>query len=200
MFGELNEQQAEYLEDIRSSGTHLLTLINDILDLSKIEAGRMELEAQPFDLPAALDNALTLIRERASRHGLRLDVTVDPQLGEVKGEERKVKQVLLNLLSNAVKFTPEGGKISLSAALKDGMAEISVADTGVGIARDDQEAIFEEFRQVGSDYARKREGTGLGLALARRLVALHGGKLWVESEPGKGSTFTFTLPVSGHGG
>jgi signal transduction histidine kinase len=200
MFGEVNSKQEEYLNDILSSGKHLLSLINDILDLSKIEAGRMELEAQPFDLPAAFDNALTLIRERASRHGLKLDVTVDPRLGEVKGEERKVKQVLLNLLSNAVKFTPEGGKISLSAALKDGMAEISVADTGVGIARDDQEAIFEEFRQVGSDYARKREGTGLGLALARRLVALHGGKLWVESEPGKGSTFTFTLPVSGHGG
>ena len=108
--------------------------------------------------------------------------------------------MLLNLLSNAVKFTPEGGKISLSASLNDGMAEISVADTGVGIAPEDQEAIFEEFRQVGSDYARKREGTGLGLALARRLVARHGGKLWVESEPGKGSTFTFTLPVSGHGG
>ncbi|PYM72152.1 MAG: hypothetical protein DME10_13700 [Candidatus Rokuibacteriota bacterium] len=200
MFGEVNPKQEEYLNDILSSGKHLLSLINDILDLSKIEAGRMELESQPFDLPAALDNALTLIRERAARHGLRLEVTVDPGLGEVKGEERKVKQVLLNLLSNAVKFTPEGGKISLSASLNDGMAEISVTDTGVGIAREDQEAIFEEFRQVGSDYARKREGTGLGLALARRLVALHGGKLWVESEPGKGSTFTFTLPVSGHGG
>jgi signal transduction histidine kinase len=200
MFGEVNPKQEEYLNDILSSGKHLLSLINDILDLSKIEAGRMELESQPFDLPAALDNALTLIRERAARHGLRLEVTVDPGLGEVKGEERKVKQVLLNLLSNAVKFTPEGGKISLSASLNDGMAEISVTDTGVGIAPEDQEAIFEEFRQVGSDYARKREGTGLGLALARRLVALHGGKLWVESEPGKGSTFTFTLPVSGHGG
>jgi signal transduction histidine kinase len=200
MFGDLNEKQDEYLKDIHASGQHLLSLINDILDLSKIEAGRMELESQPFDLPAALDNALTLIRERAARHGLRLEVTVDPGLGEVKGEERKVKQVLLNLLSNAVKFTPEGGKISLSASLNDGMAEISVTDTGVGIAPEDQEAIFEEFRQVGSDYARKREGTGLGLALARRLVALHGGKLWVESEPGKGSTFTFTLPVSGHGG
>jgi signal transduction histidine kinase len=200
MFGEVNPKQEEYLNDILSSGKHLLSLINDILDLSKIEAGRMELESQPFDLPAALDNALTLIRERAARHGLRLEVTVDPGLGEVKGEERKVKQVLLNLLSNAVKFTPEGGKISLSASLNDGMAEISVADTGVGIAPEDQEAIFEEFRQVGSDYARKREGTGLGLALARRLVTLHGGRLWVESEPGKGSTFTFTLPVSGHGG
>ncbi len=199
MFGEVNPKQEEYLTDILSSGKHLLSLINDILDLSKIEAGRMELEAQPFDLPGALDNALTLIRERAARHGLKLQVTVDPRLGEVKGEERKVKQVLLNLLSNAVKFTPEGGKISIAAHLKDGMAEVSVADTGVGIAPEDQEAIFEEFRQVGTDYARKREGTGLGLALARRLVELHGGKLWVQSEPGQGSTFTFTLPVSAHG-
>jgi signal transduction histidine kinase len=199
MFGEVNPKQQEYLNDILSSGKHLLSLINDILDLSKIEAGRMELEAEPFDLPAALDNALTLIRERASRHGLKLEVTVDPRLGEVKGEERKVKQVLLNLLSNAVKFTPEGGKISLAAHLRDGMAEISVADTGVGIAQEDQETIFEEFRQVGTDYARKREGTGLGLALARRLVELHGGKLWVQSEPGQGSTFTFSLPVSAHG-
>jgi len=199
MFGDVNPKQEEYLNDILSSGKHLLSLINDILDLSKIEAGRMELEAAPFDLPGALDNALTLIRERASRHGLKLEVTVDPRLGEVKGEERKVKQVLLNLLSNAVKFTPEGGKISLAAHLKDGMAEISVADTGVGIAQEDQEAIFEEFRQVGTDYARKREGTGLGLALARRLVELHGGKLWVQSVPGQGSTFTFTLPVSAHG-
>jgi signal transduction histidine kinase len=199
MFGEVNPKQEEYLTDILSSGKHLLSLINDILDLSKIEAGRMELEAQPFDLPGALDNALTLIRERAARHGLKLEVTVDPRLGEVKGEERKVKQVLLNLLSNAVKFTPEGGKISIAAHLKDGMAEVSVADTGVGIAQEDQEAIFEEFRQVGTDYARKREGTGLGLALARRLVELHGGKLWVQSEPGQGSTFTFTLPVSAHG-
>jgi len=199
MFGEVNPKQEEYLTDILSSGKHLLSLINDILDLSKIEAGRMELEAQPFDLPGALDNALTLIRERAARHGLKLQVTVDPRLGEVKGEERKVKQVLLNLLSNAVKFTPEGGKISIAAHLKDGMAEVSVADTGVGIAQEDQEAIFEEFRQVGTDYARKREGTGLGLALARRLVELHGGKLWVQSEPGQGSTFTFTLPVSAHG-
>jgi signal transduction histidine kinase len=199
MFGEVNPKQEEYLTDILSSGKHLLSLINDILDLSKIEAGRMELEAEPFDLPGALDNALTLIRERASRHGLKVEVAVDPRLGEVKGEERKVKQVLLNLLSNAVKFTPEGGKISIAAHLKDGMAEVSVADTGVGIAPEDQEAIFEEFRQVGTDYARKREGTGLGLALARRLVELHGGKLWVQSEPGQGSTFTFTLPVSAHG-
>ena len=195
MFGEINPKQEEYLQDILSSGKHLLSLINDILDLSKIEAGRMELEAQPFDLPAALDNALTLIRERAARNSIGLVVHVDPGIGEIMADERKIKQVLLNLLSNAVKFTPEGGKITMSAALNGAAVEVSVADTGIGIAAEDQQAIFEEFRQVGSDYARKREGTGLGLALARRLVELHGGTLAVASEPGKGSTFTFTIPV-----
>ncbi|HEV2055185.1 MAG TPA: GAF domain-containing protein [Methylomirabilota bacterium] len=199
MFGEVNPKQEEYLNDILSSGKHLLSLINDILDLSKIEAGRMELEAQAFDLPAALDNALTLIRERAARHSIRLEVHVDPAIGEVVADERKVKQVLLNLLSNAVKFTPEGGKIIVSATLNGEAVGVSVADTGVGIAAGDQETIFEEFRQVGDDYARKREGTGLGLALARRLVELHGGTLSVQSELGKGSTFTFTIPVRAHG-
>jgi len=199
MFGEVNPKQEEYLNDILSSGKHLLSLINDILDLSKIEAGRMELEAQAFDLPAALDNALTLIRERAARHSIGLVVHVDPAIGEVVADERKVKQVLLNLLSNAVKFTPEGGKITMSAALNGEAVAVSVADTGIGIAAGDQEAVFEEFRQVGDDYARKREGTGLGLALARRLVELHGGTLSLESELGKGSTFTFTIPVRAHG-
>ena len=194
MFGEVNPKQEEYLNDILSSGKHLLSLINDILDLSKIEAGRMELEAQAFDLPSALDNALTLIRERAARHSIGLEVHVDPRIGEVVADERKIKQVLLNLLSNAVKFTPEGGKITMSAALNGGAVAVSVADTGIGIAAEDQEAVFEEFRQVGDDYARKREGTGLGLALARRLVELHGGTLSLESELGKGSTFTFTIP------
>jgi len=199
MFGEVNPKQEEYLNDILSSGRHLLSLINDILDLSKIEAGRMELEAQPFDLPAALDNALTLIRERAARHSIGLEIHVDSRIGEVVADERKVKQVLLNLLSNAVKFTPEGGKITMSAALNGEAVAVSVADTGIGIAPEDHEAVFEEFRQVGDDYARKREGTGLGLALARRLVELHGGTLALESELGKGSTFTFTIPVRAHG-
>jgi len=199
MFGEVNPKQEEYLNDILSSGKHLLSLINDILDLSKIEAGRMELEAQAFDLPSALDNALTLIRERAARHSIGLEVHVDPRIGEVVADERKVKQVLLNLLSNAVKFTPEGGKITMSAGLNGDAVAVSVADTGIGIAAEDQEAVFEEFRQVGDDYARKREGTGLGLALARRLVELHGGTLSLHSELGKGSTFTFTIPVRAHG-
>jgi signal transduction histidine kinase len=195
MFGELNEKQAEYLQDIFSSGRHLLSLINDILDLSKIEAGRMELELTAFDLPTALANALTLIQERASRHGIALDLTVDKVLGDFVGDERKIKQILLNLLSNAVKFTPEGGRVNVRAMPADGFVEIAVSDTGIGIAPEDQEVIFEEFRQVGSDYAQKREGTGLGLTLTRKFIEMHGGKIWVKSEVGKGSTFTFTLPV-----
>jgi GAF domain-containing protein/anti-sigma regulatory factor (Ser/Thr protein kinase) len=196
MFGDLNEKQDEYLKDIYSSGQHLLSLINDILDLSKIEAGRMELAPAPFHLPSALDNAVTLVKERASRHGITLQVDVDPELGEIVGDERKVKQVLLNLLSNAVKFTPEGGRISLKAGRRDGAVAIAVTDTGVGIAPEDQGAIFEEFRQVGHDETRKQEGTGLGLTLAKKFVELHGGRIWVQSEPGRGSTFTFTLPAS----
>jgi GAF domain-containing protein len=194
MFGELNEKQAEYTDDILSSGRHLLSLINEILDLSKVEAGRMELELATFDLPLAIDNARTFVRERAIKHGINLDVTVDERLGDFVGDERKIKQVLLNLLSNAVKFTPEGGRIGINARQTDGSVEISVSDTGIGIAPEDQAKIFEEFRQVGSDYAHKTEGTGLGLTLAKKFVELHGGKIWVESEVGKGSTFSFTLP------
>jgi signal transduction histidine kinase len=194
MFGELNDKQDEYLKDIHASGQHLLSLINDILDLSKIEAGRMELELTDFDLPTAIENALTLVRERAGRRGIALHQIVDQQLGQVRADERKIKQVLLNLLSNALKFTPEGGRVDVRAGLVNGLAEISVADTGVGIAPDDQEAIFEEFRQVGTA-AKKVEGTGLGLALSRKFVELHGGRIWVESQVGVGSTFTFTIPI-----
>jgi signal transduction histidine kinase len=194
MFGELNEKQAEYTDDILSSGRHLLSLINEILDLSKVEAGRMELELATFDLPLAIENARTFVRERATKHGINLDVTVDERLGEFVGDERKIKQILLNLLSNAVKFTPEGGRIGINARQADGSVEISVSDTGIGIAPEDQPKIFEEFRQVGSDYVHKIEGTGLGLTLAKKFVELHGGKIWVKSEVGKGSTFTFTLP------
>ncbi|HEY5636075.1 MAG TPA: ATP-binding protein [Burkholderiales bacterium] len=194
-FGELTDKQAEYVKDIHASGRHLLSLINDILDLSKIEAGRMDLDLAEFDLPAAIDNALTLVRERAQRHGLALSRELDPALGTVRADERKLKQILLNLLSNAVKFTPEGGSVSVHAKPINGMIEVAVTDTGVGIAPEDQAAVFEEFKQVGNDYTRKGEGTGLGLSLTKRFVELHGGELRLESTPGKGSTFTFTLPV-----
>jgi GAF domain-containing protein len=194
MFGELNEKQEEYLKDIYASGTHLLSLINDILDLSKIEAGRMELELTDFHLPTALDSALTLVRERAGRRSIALQMNVDSRLGQIQADERKVRQVVLNLLSNAIKFTPEGGRIEVGAVPKAGLVEVSVSDTGVGIAPEDQEAVFEEFRQVGTA-DKKVEGTGLGLTLCRKFVELHGGRIWVKSEVGVGSTFTFTIPV-----
>ena len=196
MFGEINDKQAEYLADILESGRHLLSLINDILDLSKIEAGRMDLEATDFDLPSAIENMLMLVRERAERRAIVLARTIDEHLGMMHGDERKVKQVLLNLLSNALKFTPEGGRIDVRAAVRDGTAEISVTDTGVGIAPEDLEAVFEEFRQVGTA-AKKVEGTGLGLAISRKFIELHGGRIWVKSQVGTGSTFAFTLPLNG---
>jgi signal transduction histidine kinase len=200
MFGEVNEKQAEYLQDILSSGRHLLSLINDILDLSKVEAGRLELELGRFHLPTALDNALTLVRERATRHGITLTQTVAAGVGDIVADERKVKQILLNLLSNAVKFTPEGGRIGVTATAAEDVITIAVSDTGIGIAPEDQAAIFEEFRQVGRDDARKQEGTGLGLTLAKKFVELHGGRIWVQSQLGQGSTFTFTLPFGPGGG
>ncbi|MGH2362858.1 MAG: sensor histidine kinase [bacterium] len=194
LLGQLDAKQLEYMRDIHSSGHHLLSLINDILDLSKVEAGRMELSVSSFSLPIALENAVTLVRERANRHGLALELDIDERLGEFVADERKFKQIVLNLLSNSVKFTHEGGKVGIRAKPNEDGVEVSVNDTGVGIAPEDHQAIFEEFRQVGSDYTKKREGTGLGLTLTRKFVEMHGGRIWVQSELGKGSTFTFTLP------
>ena len=154
----------------------------------------MELELTDFDLPTAIDSALTLVRERATRRGIALQKTLDERIGSVQADERKVRQVVLNLLSNAIKFTPQGGRIQVRAMPVDGSVEVSVTDTGVGIAPEDQEAVFEEFRQVGAS-ATKQEGTGLGLALCRKFVELHGGTIRVTSAVGAGSTFTFTLPV-----
>jgi len=195
MFGELNEKQAEYVDDIHTSGRHLLSLINDILDLAKVEAGRMELDVTTFDIHEALGNALTLVSERASRGGIAIESEIDESLADMTGDERKIKQILLNLLSNAVKFTPEGGRVTMTASGTDSALVIAVRDTGVGISAEDQEHIFEEFRQVGTDYARKVEGTGLGLTLTRRFVELHGGAIVVESELGAGSEFRITLPL-----
>ena len=198
MFGALNEKQDEYLKDIHASGQHLLSLINDILDLSKVEAGRMELELTDFDLSEALANAVMLIRERAGRRGIAVNTVLDGRLGQMRADERKVRQVALNLLSNAIKFTPEGGRIEVTAVRGAERVEVSVSDTGVGIAPEDQEKVFEEFRQVGTA-DKKVEGTGLGLALSRKFIELHGGRIWVESEIGRGSTFTFTLPARREG-
>jgi signal transduction histidine kinase len=194
VFGELNDKQLEYVQDIHSSGSHLLSLINDILDLSKIEAGRMELESSEFSLPAAIENAVSLVKQRAANHGITLDLDVDERLETFVGDQRKFKQIMVNLLSNAVKFTPDGGRIGVAARCVDGGIEVSITDTGAGVAPTDQETIFEEFRQVGDDEGRRREGTGLGLPLSKKFVELHGGTMSVHSELGTGSTFTFTLP------
>ncbi len=193
-FGEINEKQEDYLKDIHTSGKHLLALINDVLDLSKVEAGRMELDLSEFDVPAALADAMTLIRERAMKHGIALGLDVAPGIAAATADERKFKQILLNLLSNAVKFTPDGGRVDVIATRDDAGIVVAVRDTGIGIAPEDQQAVFEEFRQVGAHYTSKAEGTGLGLALTRRFVELHGGRIWLESAPGKGSTFFFTIP------
>jgi signal transduction histidine kinase len=194
MFGELNEKQEEYLRDVLTSGQHLLSLINDILDLSKVEAGRMELEIGEFSLREALENGLTMVRERAGNHGVTLSLELEPGLDVIRADERKVKQVVFNLLSNAVKFTPDGGGIDLSARRYGDETLIAVRDTGIGISPEDQKRLFEEFRQVG-EVSRQVEGTGLGLALSKRFVELHGGRIVIESEVGVGSTFTVRLPV-----
>jgi GAF domain-containing protein len=195
MFGEMNEKQENYVRNIQTSGKHLLSLINDILDLSKIEAGRMELDVSSVHIPSALQNAMMLIRERAQRQNVELSCNVDPRIAEIPADERKFKQIMLNLLTNAVKFTPEGGRVAVDVRLANGHLEVSVKDTGVGIAEQNREAVFEEFRQVGRQYSGKQEGTGLGLALTRRFVELHGGTIKLQSELGKGSTFTFTIPM-----
>ena len=192
-YGTLNEKQRDYLQDVLTSGQHLLSLINDILDLSKVEAGRMELEISTFSPCEALQSGVTIVRERASLHGITLALTCDDGLEMIQGDARKVRQVIFNLLANAVKFTPDGGNIEVRARALDGEARVSVRDTGLGIAPEEQVRLFEEFRQTAS--ARGREGTGLGLSLAKKFVELHGGRIWVESALGKGSTFTFTLPT-----
>jgi signal transduction histidine kinase len=182
----------EYVNDIHTSGRHLLTLINDILDMSKIEAGRMELQLSSFSLPEVLRNSVALMRERATRQGITLSLEVDPSIDAIDADERLVKQVLFNLLSNALNFTDRGGHVDVVVRVRGDDVAISVRDDGVGIAPEDQARIFLEFEQAGKSKA--QEGTGLGLALSRRFVELHGGQLTVDSTPGKGSTFSFTLP------
>ncbi|MFN2564982.1 MAG: response regulator [Gemmatimonadaceae bacterium] len=194
IFGDLNEKQLDYLQDILTSGRHLLSLINDILDLSKVEAGRMELQLGAVSVRDVLDNGLRMIRERASNHGIALKLDADPDVGVIEADERKLKQILFNLLSNAIKFTPDGGHVEVRARLVGDKVQVAVRDDGVGIAPSDQERIFEEFHQLRGG-GRDEGGTGLGLSLAKRFVELHGGRIWVESAPGAGSTFTFALPA-----
>jgi len=193
VFGQLNEKQEEYLDDILGSANHLLALINDILDLSKVEAGQIELRVAPFSLREALERGVVMVRERATKDGVQVVVTDLPEVDTVVGDERRVRQVIFNLLSNAVKFTPVGGEVDVCAVQVNGEIRVAVSDTGPGIALEDHHRIFEEFQQTEAGAA-QREGTGLGLALSKRLVELHGGRIWVDSELGHGSTFVFTLP------
>jgi two-component system, NtrC family, sensor kinase len=194
LFGEVNEKQEEYLDDIISSAHHLLALINDVLDLSKVEAGQVELQVAPFSLPEALERGVAMVRERAMKDGVRVMLHANGGLDLVTGDERRIRQIVFNLLSNAVKFTPAGGLVDVTATQTDGVVRVSVADTGPGIAAEDCDRIFEEFQQTEAG-ARQHEGTGLGLALSKRFVEMHGGRIWVDSEVGKGSTFVFTLPA-----
>jgi signal transduction histidine kinase len=196
MAGDVNEKQAEYLEDILSSGNHLLSLINDVLDLSKVEAGQVELELAPFSLQESLERGLAMVRERATRDGVQVNLGENTGVDIVAGDERRIRQVIFNLLSNAVKFTPAGGSVDVWAKQVNGEVSVSVADTGRGIAGEDLRRIFDEFQQTEAGIE-QGEGTGLGLALSKRLVELHGGRIWVDSEVGRGSTFVFTLPAQG---
>ncbi|MGI8857929.1 MAG: response regulator [Thermomicrobiales bacterium] len=196
-YGPLNKEQDDYLSNIRTAGEHLLGLINDILDLSKIEAGRMELDLEAVNLPQMLESSLTIVKEKAYTNGVQLHVDVG-DTGMVTADARKLKQILFNLLSNAVKFTPSGGSVSVTARVaSDGDAvEIAVADTGAGISAEDQQKLFREFTQVDGSLSRRHEGTGLGLALTKRLVELHHGTIGVRSAVGEGSTFTVRLPLT----
>jgi signal transduction histidine kinase/ActR/RegA family two-component response regulator len=198
MFGEINERQEEYLRDIHGSGKHLLELLNEILDLSKVEAGRMELEYASFDLPQMLSGSLSMLRERAALHGITMDVEVGDGVGEVYADELRLKQVLLNLVTNAVKFTGDGGTVTVRADRDGGDINITVTDTGIGVPEKDRERIFESFQQGGRGSSRE-EGTGLGLTLSRRIVELLGGRMWLETEVGRGSTFGFSIPSGDRG-
>lgn len=196
MAGPLTADQREYLNDIWQSGKHLLRLINDILDLSKIEAGMMELELGEISLKELLEGCLFMFREKALRHGIQLQTEIPEEAAAltVIGDERKIKQVVLNLVANALKFSPEGGAVGVTAELREGGVLISVWDRGIGIAQDDLDKLFLPFKQLDTALTKKYEGTGLGLYLSRKIVELHGGRIWAESRQGAGSTFSFTIP------
>jgi signal transduction histidine kinase len=197
-FGPLNEKQSEYVADILESGRHLLNLINDILDLSKVEAGKITLQLSKVKVVEQAEKSLLMIREKAFRQGIELSVEVVPELRnlEIEADETKLRQILFNLLSNAAKFTPDGGRITVGIEVKEAFCVIRVVDTGIGIAPQNCTRVFDSFFQVEGNIVNKTKGTGLGLPLTKRFVELHGGSIWVKSELGKGSVFFFSLPVS----
>ncbi|HOS41116.1 MAG TPA: ATP-binding protein, partial [Spirochaetota bacterium] len=204
--GPLNEEQSKQMGMVRSSARHLLSLINDVLDISKIEAGQLTLNAEPYDVRAVVEKAVAAMRPLAEKKGLALSLFVDPAVGEAHGDQRRVEQVLLNLISNAVKYS-ERGAVTVSVSEQHGYVphgegatrstealRLSVADTGIGIRPDDMATLFQPFRQIDSGLTRKTDGTGLGLAICRRLAGLMGGEIVAESEFGRGSVFTFIVP------
>ncbi len=193
-FGDLNEKQTKYVNNIHVSGKHLLTLINDILDLSKVEAGKIEIKIEEFSLKEILGECQTLIKTLASKKNILLEVKIEG-ISTINADPVRFKQIMYNLLSNAIKFTPDGGRVDVEAMSVNEMIQVSVKDTGIGIAEEDKKKVFEEFVQIDSSYSRQYAGTGLGLPLTKKLIELHGGKIWLESEPQKGSTFTFILPL-----
>ncbi len=197
-FGSLNEIQKDYLNDVLGSSKHLLSLINDILDLAKVESGKMELALSDFSLNELLEHSLVFIKEKAFKQNIELSLGIAEEVGYIRADERKIRQVVFNLISNAIKFTPDGCKIGINARIIGSEAEVSVWDTGIGIAPEDQGKLFKEFLQLENTLTKQYKGSGLGLSLAKKFLELHGGKIWVESEGrGKGSSFKFTLPIKG---
>lgn len=199
-YGRLNEKQSKYVGNIVVSSRHLLQLINDVLDLAKVESGTIEVHPETFSLPGAVEMVRNVVEPLAAKKDVTMDIQFNDDVESVSADPARFKQILYNLLSNAIKFTPSGGKVTIEVAYNNSDVEISVSDTGIGISRKDQERIFSEFLQVEGSYARKYEGTGLGLALTKKLVELHGGRIWVTSSPGAGSKFTFSIPGDGGGG
>jgi signal transduction histidine kinase len=196
-FGDLNPKQTDYVRNINNSGQHLLDLINDILDISKIEAGQFELNKSTFELTKVFKLVISILEVRLKKKNIDFSADGFEGLGAIYADERAVRQILLNILTNAIKFTPNGGSVMLKANYHNQDLKVSVSDTGIGIAKKDQAAVFEEFRQVNSSATKNQEGTGLGLSIVKRLIEMHGGHILLESELGKGSTFTFNIPSEG---
>jgi len=199
-YGSLNDRQKKYLGNIVVSSKHLLQLINDILDLAKVESGTIEIRRETISLTDAIDTVRSVVEPLAAKKDITITAASQLTADCVAADPARFKQVLYNLLSNAIKFTPSGGRVTIQTVEEDSFARVSVTDTGIGISQKDQERIFSEFLQVEGTYSRKYEGTGLGLALTRKLVELHGGRIWVESSPGRGSRFIFTIPLCTGGG